>query len=40
MIIHHINKQQLTYLMEQFSKFTADGWLVPEWIILLKATMK
>jgi hypothetical protein len=40
MIIHHIKLEDITRLEIQFAVFTKDGWKIPAWVSLLKASRK
>jgi hypothetical protein len=39
MIIHHISEDQIFYLESIFAVLTETGWVIPDWLKLLKETI-
>lgn len=40
MIIHHISLDQIDKLEEIFATLTPKGWIIPQWLISLKWSVK
>jgi hypothetical protein len=38
-LFHHIKPADVRWLEEHFAKLTPEGWVVPDWIKLMRATM-
>jgi len=38
MLLHHIKPKDIEWLEQKFAKLTENGWIIPDWVILLKIT--
>ena len=36
MVLHHIKDKDIVWLSEYFAFFTEDGWIIPDWVYLLR----
>lgn len=36
LFVHGVKQEQIAMLEQIFSKLTKDGWIIPEWIDLLR----
>lgn len=39
-ILHNVNHAQVDWLEQKFAYLTEKGWVIPEWINLLRKTAK
>lgn len=40
MTVHHVKEEDVTKLEEIFAYLTPEGWQVPDWLTLMRATMQ
>lgn len=40
MVIHHAKIKDIEILEEIFARFTESGWVIPQWLVLMRQTAK
>lgn len=39
-MIHHVSESNIYTLESIFAEFTPEGWKIPDWLVLMRETMK
>lgn len=40
MMLHHVDEKNVTKLEEIFAFLTPNGWVIPEWLKLMRETIQ
>jgi hypothetical protein len=40
MVLHHVRMDDVAILIGIFAKLTPDGWVIPDWLVLMGNTVR